>query len=107
MPKNIEKNKNYPYLEIRDRDCINGKFLARVLTYGMADKKEKCKEFDLIQDENTKISGTIYKNSAKNSTKQVLNTVNIDVKNETEFINQLSLVIYIYLEIMNKIYSKE
>ena len=33
--------------------------------------------------------------------------VNIDVKNETEFIKLLSLCIDIYLEIMNKIYSKE
>lgn len=93
------QEESMPYLEIRDRDCANGKFKALLLTYGMSKDNKRIKEWDDIQKHG---NGTIFKKSPNNCTNQVLNTDNIKQENADDFIELVKNCINDYLVIMEK-----
>ena len=96
--------KDIPFLELRSRDCRDMHFLAKLLTYGMSGRNEKCLEYDRIQESNTDIPGTLF--TTKNSgTKQVLRTNEIEVKSEDEFLLQLNKCLDAYSKILRKVYK--
>lgn len=95
------KDEIIPYIEIRDRDCVNGKYKAMILTYGMAENKKSIPEnqWNTIQSAG---EGTIFKKSPKGSTKQVLNTINEKHNgNADEFLELTNRCIDDYLKIMD------
>ena len=102
-PKSVDKNTNCPYLEIRDRDCAGGKFKALLLTYGMAESKQRCKEFEPILKANAGIPGTLFKKGKDNCRKQVLTMNPVKVKNADDFEKQMKNALDTYLKIMNMI----
>lgn len=101
--KGSDREDTIPYLEIRDRNCAEGHFKALVLTYGMSEKKVRCKEFDKIVKINEKLHDTVFINSRGNSTKQVLTTNSIKINDNKRFLIELKNSINCYLSIMSKL----
>ena len=93
-----------PYLEIRDRDCTNGHYKCLLLTYGMAGKNERCKDWDDIREINTRINDSSFF-AVNNRTKQVLATKKNSVKRREDFLARLNRCAKDYIEIINALYK--
>ncbi len=100
--KNEEK---IPFIEIRDRDCLNKKFRALILTHGMPEEKNKrCEEWDKIIKINESEKDSPFKKGRKNATKQPLATEKCEVKNKEDYLNKLKNCIDVYKNIIKKLY---
>lgn len=102
-PKGTGREDLIPYLEIRDRDCAERTFKSLVLTYGMSEKKERCKEFDKIIKINADLPDSVFKISRRNSTKQVLTMKSVSASDNDQFLDVLNKSIDCYLSIMNEL----
>lgn len=94
---------NIPYMEIRDRDCLNGKLRSLILTYGMSGRRERIKDWEKIIEINKTIAESPYKQGKGNSTKQVLVTDDIAVDSSTDFLEKIKRCIDIYLKILKQL----
>lgn len=94
--KKLKERNDIPYIEIRDRDCREGKFKALILTYGMAENRKRIDKWNAIQKAG---EGTVF-NKKESRTKQVLSTKPTTYKGYEDFLKLTEKCIEDYLKIM-------
>lgn len=88
--------KNIPYLEIRDRNCVNGKIISRVLCYDMEDNDLKAKVIKIIG----KSGNFSQKNMKSENPKQIGKLENRGVKTVDDIVEKAANAINAYIEVM-------
>ncbi len=105
----FKNNENDPYLEIRSRDCLGGKFVSRILFYGVENQNPKMSNEEIRERQNKMIKKLEadkkfkVKNLRKNSSsfpRQIGVFEKFNVNSDEEFIELLKENANYYDELM-------
>lgn len=91
--KNMKK---IPYLEIRDRDCVNGNIISRVLCYDMENNDLKARVIEIIG----KSGNFSQKNMKSENPQQIGKLENRGVKTVDDIVEKAANAINAYIEVM-------
>lgn len=104
QPKGTD-NKKMPYLEIRSRDCLDGTFNARILTYGVEYKDANANGLEELRQriKEREEKGIFQGNYGKKRNKQVActNKEKFKASSPKDFIDKANLVLEEYLDIVS------
>lgn len=99
-------DKEIPYLEIRSRDCVDNKFVARFLCYGMpqTDVNQQQLLIERIQNEGSFVCKHLKYRKKGNDIfpKQIGYTATVIVNNDEEFLALIQKFTRVYLDLMQQ-----